>query len=61
MSLAPEAILRLSKADYIVVSDGEEPFRVLLECLESKKKPITNPWSWFNNKWLFPLSRSGVD
>ena len=38
MSLAPEAILRLSKADYIVVSDGGEPFRVLLECLEKAKR-----------------------
>lgn len=43
VSLAPEAILRLSKADYIVVSDGEEPFRVLLECLESKKNPSQIP------------------
>lgn len=43
VSLAPEAILRLSKADYIVVSDGEEPFRALLECLESKKNPSQIP------------------
>jgi len=43
VSLVPEAILRLSKADYIVVSDGEEPFRVLLECLESKKNPSQIP------------------
>ena len=37
VSLAPEAVIRLLKADYIVVSDGEAPFRELLEALENKK------------------------
>jgi radical SAM superfamily enzyme YgiQ (UPF0313 family) len=42
-SLAPEAILRFLKADYIVVSDGEEPFQRLLKCLDSHKAPSEIP------------------
>ncbi|MGC8603512.1 MAG: B12-binding domain-containing radical SAM protein [Desulfomonilaceae bacterium] len=34
VGLAPEALLKFLKADYVVVSDGEKPFTALLECLE---------------------------
>lgn len=43
VSLAPEAILRLLDADYVVVSDGEEPFRSLLEAIGNKTDPAAIP------------------
>lgn len=36
-SLLPESMLRLLKADYVIVSDGEEPFVRLLNAIESGK------------------------
>lgn len=42
-SLMPAAVLDLLKADYIVVSDGEQPFVELLECLERGKSPDNIP------------------
>ncbi len=43
VSLAPEAVLKLLKADYVVVSDGEGPFTTLLECIGNGKEVVKIP------------------
>ena len=42
-SLMPANVLRLLKADYIIVSDGENSFVQLLECIENGKTPTAVP------------------
>ncbi len=42
-SLMPANVLRFLKADYIVVSDGEQSFVQLLECIENGKTPSGVP------------------
>ncbi len=43
VSLAPEAVLKLLKADYVVVSDGEGPFTNLLEYIGNGKEVFQIP------------------
>lgn len=43
VSLAPEAVLKFLKADYVVVSDGEKPFTTLLEFLEQGRDDFQVP------------------
>jgi radical SAM superfamily enzyme YgiQ (UPF0313 family) len=42
-SLWPEGVLRVSGADYIIVSDGEAPFVSLLRCMERGEPPAGIP------------------
>lgn len=42
-SLMPERVLELLRADFIVVSDGEESFAKLLSCLEEGRTPDDIP------------------
>ena len=44
-SLMPANVLRLLKADYVVVSDGEKSFVQLLECIQNGETPTAVPRS----------------
>lgn len=55
-SLMPESVLRLVGADYIIVSDGEESFCELLECLKNDIRPSGVPGVGFIEQGVFRLT-----
>jgi radical SAM superfamily enzyme YgiQ (UPF0313 family) len=55
-SLMPEQILRSLPADFIVVSDGEDSFVRLLECMQGNEPPDTVPGVGFLKEGRFHLT-----
>lgn len=55
-SLMPEEVIRALDADFIVVSDGEESFVGLLECLRAGQRPTSVPGVGFIEEGRFHLT-----
>ncbi|MGD9819110.1 MAG: radical SAM protein, partial [Desulfomonilaceae bacterium] len=61
-SLMPESVLRSVGADYIVVSDGEESFCLLLDCIGKGVKPSATPGvGYFENSKFHITNPKHVD
>ncbi len=54
-SLMPESVLRATEADFIIVSDGEESFCQLLDCIKNNKAPVDIPGAGFISDDRFHL------